>query len=67
MITNLYWANRYGEEYLRYARVKDPETEEVRLAEPYELLDPEDAEVGDEYAYKVSLLTDPRIFEHETY
>jgi len=67
MITEVYWSDRFGDEILRYARIKDPVTEEDRLLEPYELYDPEDAEVGDEEAYKVSLLTNPKIFEYDIY
>ncbi|MCB9228700.1 MAG: hypothetical protein H6618_03730 [Deltaproteobacteria bacterium] len=57
MITNLYWAQRNGEDHLKYARIQDPLTKEVRLAEAHELEDPDNAEVGDEHPYKVSILS----------
>lgn len=67
MVTNLYWANRFGEDVLKYARIKDPQTEIVRLAEPHELENPEDIEIGDEYPYKVSLFQTENISEYKTY
>ena len=67
MVTDLYWADRFGEEVLRYARIKDPVTEAERLVEPYELEDPNGVEVGDENAYKVSLFTNQLQPEYEGY
>ena len=66
MITKVYYSTRAGEEIVRYARDKNEFTGEERLLAPHELEDPEDVEVGDEYAYKVSLLSD-RVFADKNY
>ena len=57
MVTNVYTARRGDEEIVRYVRIKNEQTAEERLLEPHELEDPDGVEVGDEYAYKVSLLS----------
>ena len=42
-------------ELLRAIRFKDSITGEEHLADPYEVIDAEDVDVGDEDAYRVSL------------
>lgn len=42
-------------EILRMIRFKDSVTGVEHLAEPYEVIDPHQVEVGDEEAYRVSL------------
>lgn len=66
MITKVYTATRAGEEIVKYARDKNELTGEERLLSRHELVDPEDVEVGDEYAYKVSILSD-RVFDDKNY
>ena len=66
MITKVYTSMRAGEEIVKYARDKNEFTGEERLLSPHELEDPQGVEVGDEYAYKVSLLSD-RVFADKNY
>ena len=57
MITGVFRASIAGDDFVKYVREKDAETGVERLLEPFELLNPDNVEVGDENAYKVTLLT----------
>ncbi|MFK7872208.1 MAG: hypothetical protein AB8C84_03415 [Oligoflexales bacterium] len=49
------------DDYVRYARIRNEQTDEERILGRHELVDPDDIEVGDEFAYKVNLLS-PAVF-----
>ena len=53
MITNIYSYTIDGQKYPYYFKNIDPDTQESKLLQPFELKDPLSVEVGDEDAYKV--------------
>lgn len=63
-VTQVYYYTVGEEQRLKYAQVQDEESGEERLLERHELIDPDSIDVGDEYAYKVSIIGDS-IFTNE--
>ncbi len=57
-VTNVFTSQLGDLERTQYARVRNSETGEERLLERFELKEPDDVEVGDTEAYKVSLASD---------
>ena len=58
VVSDVFYSNIAGEERLKTVRIQNSETGEENLLERHELIDPRNTEVGDEYAYKVSLLSE---------
>lgn len=67
MVTNVYTAARGAEEIVKYVRIKNQQSGEEKILERHELFNPDNVEVGDEFAYKVSLLSDRIFYEKDTY
>lgn len=64
MITDVFYGYRGKDKVVEWVRNRDPLTGEINYYSAAELEDPEDVEVGDEEAYKVSLVS-KTIFKNE--